>query len=99
MRRANHSFRNALRLSAYLPLILFGAWGIYLAVTLPHWRDARYVRNPKRLFWGFWHFLDDNEWTAEGLQLRRRYFRGMGIALVVALVGIILGKILEGLGL
>jgi hypothetical protein len=71
------------------------AWGLYGTFTLPRWHDPRYVRTPERRFWGFWHFLDEREWTEEGQAVRQRYLRYFGVAVVVALVGILLGKVIE----
>jgi hypothetical protein len=79
----------------YLPVVLFGAWAVYGAITLPNWRDARYVRRPERQFWGFWHVLNSAEWTEDGLRLRRRYFRHVGIGLLLGLVGILIVKAVE----
>lgn len=88
-----------MKLSAALPVILFVAYGIYMAIALPNWRDARYVRRPDRRLWGFWHFFDNDEWTPEGLVLRGRYLRSMGVALAVAIVGILIGRVLAERGL
>jgi len=51
------------RPSAYIAVVLFAAWGLYMAVRLPHWHDPKYVRRPERRMWAFWQFLDDDEWT------------------------------------
>ena len=53
------------------------------------------MRAPERRFWGFWHFLDGREWTEEGQAVRQRYLRYFGVAIVVAVVGIVLGKVVE----
>jgi hypothetical protein len=87
-----------MRLTPFIPLILFGAWATYSALTLPKWRDARYVRHPERVFWGFWHFLDNSEWTEEGRVLRNRFLGHIGIALLFGLAGIVLMRILQAHG-
>jgi hypothetical protein len=79
----------------YIPTAMLLIWGLYGALTLPRWHDPRYVRKPQRLFWGAWHFLDEREWTEEGQAVRRAYLRYMGIAVLVALSGIVVGKIVE----
>jgi len=76
-------------------VVLIAAWGLYMTVKLPHWNNPRYIRRPR---WAFWHFLDDEGWTEEGRILRRRYLRSMGIAILVALGGIILSRVLEAYG-
>lgn len=87
-----------MRPSAYIAVVLFAAWGLYMAVRLPHWHDPKYVRRPERRMWAFWQFLDDDEWTEEGRILRRRYVRSMGVALLVAFGGIVLSRLLEAYG-
>jgi hypothetical protein len=65
--------------------VVFVACGTLVFSLLPNWRSARYVKKPDRGVWGFWHILDDSEWTQEGLELRRRYLVGIGVSLLVAL--------------
>ena len=79
----------------YIPAALLLASGLYGIFRLPRWHDPRYVRLPERRLWGFWHFLSDEEWTQEGLELRRRYFRYFYVAIALAVVGIVLGKLIE----
>jgi hypothetical protein len=79
----------------YIPAGMLLAWGLYGALTLPRWHDARYIRTPQRRFWGLWHFLDAGEWTDEGQAVRQRYLRYFGFAVAVALVGILIGKLFE----
>jgi hypothetical protein len=79
----------------YIPAAMLLIWGIYGALTLPHWHDPRYVRKPERVFWGAWHFLAEREWTDEGQIVRRAYLRYMGVAILIALLGIIIGRIVE----
>ena len=79
-------------------MMLFGACAVISAVRLPRWHDPKYVRHPERRVWGFWRFLDNNEWTEEGRILRRRYVRSLGVAILVALGGILLSRLLEPFG-
>ena len=87
-----------MRLTPYIPLVLFGAWAAYSTLRLPKWRDARYVRRPDRVLWGFWHFFDNDEWTQEGRVLRNRYLGHIGVAVLFGLVGIVLMRVLEAHG-
>jgi hypothetical protein len=79
----------------YIPAAMLLAWGLYGALTLPRWHDSRYVRTPQRRFWGIWHFLDEREWTEEGQVVRQRYLRYLAVAVAVALVGIVIGKLVD----
>jgi hypothetical protein len=80
----------------YIPAGMLVIWGLYGALTLPRWHDPRYVRRPQRRLWGPWHFLHEGEWTVEGQAVRRAYLRHFGIAVLVILAGIVIGKIVEG---
>lgn len=83
----------------YIPVAVFGLWGLYGLLTIPRWRDARYVRQPERRVMSVFRLLDDEAWTEEGRVLRRRYVRHAAIGMALAVAAIIVVASLEQAGI
>lgn len=79
----------------YLPPLVFLGWALYCRLKLPDWRNVRYVRKSQRRVWGFWHILDDDEWTEEGLRLRRSYFVHAFVGIAVAALTVLIVSFLS----
>jgi hypothetical protein len=71
-------------------LIVGFASGAYINV-----RDQRLVRNPDGV-WGPGRLFNDAEWTEQGLAARRRFFRGISIALLFAIAAVVTVKVVTG---
>jgi hypothetical protein len=67
-------------------------WWLLVWRKVPHWRDARFVRNPERALWGLWHFLNAREWTEEGLRIRRLHIlHAIAVAVLAIATALLLG--------
>lgn len=77
-----------------IPGVLAIGWWFISTLRLPSWRNAKYVKNPNRAFWGPTAILDRSEWTEEGLALRRRYFMHFLSSCALAVGAILVLKIL-----
>jgi hypothetical protein len=80
----------------YLPVLVFLLWSLYGLRALPDWRNARYVRNPRRTLWAFWQVLGDREWTEEGRRLRRAYYRHLATGVLLASLAFMIVAAIEG---
>ena len=71
---------------ALAPAAVALLWWLLVWRRVPHWNHERYVRHPERALWSVWRFLDRNEWTEEGLRVRRRHLLNLAVTTALGLL-------------
>jgi len=75
----------------YIPLAVAVACVIYGVAAFPgkNLRSARYVTEPRRLWWSLPRLLDAAQWTSEGLVYRRRFFAWLVVSVAATIATVI----------
>lgn len=80
----------------YIPAAVFTGWGVFGVWKFPDWRTARYVKSPERQIWTISRLLNDDEWTVEGILLRRAYLKHVAIGLLLAAIAGLFVAVVSG---
>lgn len=75
----------------YLVLVVAVGCVLYGIVAFPgkHLRSDRYVTEPRRLWWSPRRLMDPGQWTAEGLQYRRRFLAWLLVSVAATIATVL----------
>lgn len=79
----------------YIPVIVFGLWMVYGAVRYGDPRAPGNLKHPERALWSPSRYYDDNEWTTEGLRVRRAWTRHTFVGALLGLLAILVVKAID----